>query len=115
MKRRDEKSTARLASQDRLHTEPVHRYRGELGASVYADYVHYRDRARVFSDVLGYDAVVTTLQVRNGGSPSVADGRFVTGNYFRGLGVSAATGRVLAPDDDHEQGPHAVVISASMR
>src|SRR5262245_37004228 len=75
----------------------------------YPDYREYRDSVDVFSH----------LVVRNGGALglSVGGGRteliwreFVTGNYFTGLGVVPAAGRVLTPDDDRVEGAHPVVV-----
>ncbi len=88
---------------------------GTIGASAYPDYLHYRDNARVFLDLFAYDGSVTTLQVRSAGTATDVDCRFVTGNYFRGLGVPAAYGRALGPDDDREQADNAAVISGSLQ
>ncbi len=41
----------------------------------------------------------------------LAMGETVTGNYFQLLGVRAAAGRTLLPDDDQPGAPRAVVIS----
>src|SRR5687768_13325265 len=60
---------------------------GTVGAATYPDYEFYRDNARVFSDLFAYDGSATTLQVRSGGNTSDAGARFVTGNFFRGLGI----------------------------
>ena len=88
---------------------------GTNGAAAYPDYEYYRDNARVFSDLFAYDGTATTLQVRLGSNASDADARFVTGNFFRGLGVVAAYGRALTPDDDREQADNAAVISTSLQ
>ena len=37
-------------------------------------------------------------------------GEAVTGNYFQTLGIDAAIGRTLLPEDDVAPGAHAVVM-----
>src|SRR5687767_15556595 len=85
------------------------------GAAAYPDYEYYRDHARVFSDLFAYDGNATTVQVRSGGNASDVDVRFVTGNFFRGLGVPAAYGRALSPEDDREAADNAAVISSALQ
>jgi predicted permease len=88
---------------------------GDIGAATYADYMYYRDNARVFSDVFGYDGGATMLQLRTEAGTAEVEGRFVTGNFFSALRVAAAHGRMLTPDDDHEHAPSAVMIAPSLR
>src|SRR5688572_11508879 len=88
---------------------------GTNGAAAYPDYEYYRDHARVFSDLFAYDGTATTVQVRSGSTAADADARFVTGNFFRGLGIAAAYGRALTPYDDREQADNAAVISTSLQ
>lgn len=88
---------------------------GDIGAATYADYMYYRDNARAFSDVFGYDGTATVLQLRTDAGPAEVEGRFVSGNFFTGLRVAAVRGRMLTPDDDHEHAPNAVVIAQSLR
>jgi predicted permease len=45
-----------------------------------------------------------------GGLAERADGRVVSGNFFRTLGVSAVLGRVLTPEDDRIPGAHPVCV-----
>jgi macrolide transport system ATP-binding/permease protein len=42
-----------------------------------------------------------------------ADGLYVTGNFFRALGLGAQAGRLLADDDDRFDAPPAVVLSSA--
>ena len=45
------------------------------------------------------------------GSADVASGQFVSGNYFRGLGVGAARGRTLTDEDDRPGAPPVATIT----
>jgi len=75
----------------------------------YPDYRDYRDSAGVFSDLYAYDGV--SVAFSSGGEKSeLIWGELVTGNYFTGLGVAPATGRVLRPDDDRAEGAHPVAV-----
>jgi macrolide transport system ATP-binding/permease protein len=45
------------------------------------------------------------------GQAELADGQFVTGGYFSGLGVPAAVGRAIGPDDDRAGSTPVVMIT----
>lgn len=51
------------------------------------------------------------FNVTGGGTTDAANGQFVSGNYFRGLGVRPLAGRVLAPEDDDRERASAVVLA----
>ena len=51
------------------------------------------------------------LNVVADGSADVASGQYVSGNYFRGLGVGAALGRTLSDDDDRPGAPPVATIT----
>ena len=72
-----------------------------------------RDRNQVFSAVMG-NHLMPDMEVTIDGSKSHAMGELVAGNYFPGLGVGAAIGRVIVPEDDRdaESGPVAVISHA---
>ena len=78
----------------------------------YPDYVDFRRQNAVFQDMLGYSPAIAALKA--GDRSVMALGEVVTGNYFQVLGVSAALGRTLLPDDDRAGAPRAVVISHRM-
>jgi predicted permease len=67
-----------------------------------------RDQNQVFSEMAAYDWVA--LSISTGGEASLGFGQLVSGNYFQTLGVKAAQGRVLAPEDDVTQGAHPVAV-----
>jgi macrolide transport system ATP-binding/permease protein len=45
------------------------------------------------------------------GHAEQASGEYVSGDYFRGLAVPAAAGRVIVPDDDRVGAPPSAVLS----
>ena len=74
----------------------------------YLNYKDYRDRNTVFSGLLAYRFVVTSLS-HNGVNERVW-GFDVSGNYFDVLGVKPALGRGFLPEEDQTAGSHPVVI-----
>ena len=73
----------------------------------YPSFEQVRDRNGVYSSLFGVH-VMPSLDVNNLGS---AAGELVSGNYFQTLGVRAALGRTLLPEDDlaPELSPVAVI------
>src|SRR5690348_5898867 len=51
------------------------------------------------------------LVLSGNGAARIAEGELVTGDYFSTLGVNAAVGRTLRPEDDSPSAPPAVVLS----
>jgi macrolide transport system ATP-binding/permease protein len=79
------------------------------GTSSYADYLDFKARNDTLVDILAYSPMFAGLNV--GERARFALGEVVTGNYFQLLGVRAAVGRTLLPDDDRPGAPRAVVIA----
>jgi predicted permease len=77
--------------------------------SSYPDFKDFRDRNQVFSDMLAYSPAIAA--VKAGDRSVMALGEVVTGNYFSLLGVKAAIGRTLLPEDDRPGAPRTVAIS----
>ncbi|MDQ3013129.1 MAG: ABC transporter permease, partial [Acidobacteriota bacterium] len=79
----------------------------------YEDYLHYRDHGTspsgVFSDLFIHYTTQLSLKERDGLAEMVA-GEMVTGNYFTGLRLDAALGRLLTPEDDVKPGAHPVAV-----
>src|SRR5579872_7153462 len=73
----------------------------------YPNFEEMRRRNDVFSSMFAVH-VMTELEVKNLGG---ATGELVSGNYFQTLGVRAAIGRTLLPEDDRapESNPVAVI------
>jgi predicted permease len=67
-----------------------------------------REQRDVFAEVTAYDWV--PLSLSTGGEAELGFGQLVAGNYFPTLGVKAARGRLLAPEDDLTLGAHPVVV-----
>jgi predicted permease len=74
----------------------------------------WRDRTPVFSDLSAtclLDRFNVTINGPGGGfDPGQVRVELVSGNYFSILGVDAAIGRSLTPDDDRVPGGHAVAV-----
>ncbi|MBV8896407.1 MAG: ABC transporter permease [Acidobacteriaceae bacterium] len=65
----------------------------------YPSYEFLRTNNRVFSTLFGY-AQAGRLNVVIDGQAQLGQGQYVSGNYFSGLGIEPAAGRLIAPDDD---------------
>jgi len=76
----------------------------------YPMYRDFRDRNQVFSGMLGQFPV--TLSVAFGSHTERVEGELVSGNYFDVLGVGAALGRTLVPQDDVKPGGHPLAVLA---
>src|SRR4029453_9846602 len=74
---------------------------------------HLRDQAPEFSELSAFQANTFAIGLRRSGAgvPESFPAQFVTGNYFRMLGVKAAAGRLLQPDDDRPAAPPVAVLS----
>jgi len=64
----------------------------------YPMYRDFRDRSQVFSGVLCRVAAPVSMSFH--GQTERVSGELVSGTYFNVLGVGAAVGRTIAPDDD---------------
>jgi predicted permease len=79
-----------------------------LSAMSHLNWRDLRDQSEVFSHMTAYDWV--PLSVSTGGEARLCFGQLVSGQYFETLGVKAALGRVLAPEDDVTEGAHPVAV-----
>jgi predicted permease len=75
----------------------------------YADYRDLKAQNDVFDDLIGYSPMFGALNLGDRSRKTL--GEIVTGNYFRMLGVGAAAGRTLVPDDDAPGAPRVAMIS----
>ena len=64
----------------------------------------------VFSSIFAYYPT-GKLNVMVNGQAELGSGVFVSGDYFRGLAVSPAAGRLIIPDDDRVGAPAVAVLS----
>jgi predicted permease len=76
--------------------------------SSYPDYVDYRDKNEVFSDVLTYSSI--TASGRTDDQTDLISGSIVSGNFFDALGVRAALGRTFLPEEDTTPNTHPVAV-----
>src|SRR5499427_4085711 len=77
-------------------------------------YKHFRQHTPEFTDLAALQAGNAALGVRREGSQSPVDtrnGEYVSGNFFRTLGVQPWIGRLMTDDDDHEGAPPVAVMS----
>jgi macrolide transport system ATP-binding/permease protein len=73
-----------------------------------------RDNHAIFSSLFAYyPSHKHNVTIK--GQAEIASGEYVSGDYFRGLAVPPATGRLLLPDDDRAGAPPVVVISMRLR
>src|SRR6185436_4837977 len=65
-----------------------------------------------FSDLAGFQANTSMTPFRPPSGETISiPAQFVTGNYFRMLGVTPALGRLLEPGDDVRSAPPVIVLS----
>jgi predicted permease len=72
----------------------------------------FRKSEGVFSSVAGYYGA-GNLNLTIKGQAGLAAGEYVSGEYFSGLGVPAAAGRLIIPADDRAGAPPAVALGFS--
>ncbi len=83
---------------------------GNTGAQFpYRAYKQIRDQNEVLSGLLAWHTLRLTVSVDNQPEPAVA-GQLVSGNYYSVLGVNAALGRTITPDDDRAPGESPVCV-----
>jgi predicted permease len=77
----------------------------------YPAFALFEAESELFAEVFGSQPV-SQLVIDDGEAP-MADGLYVTGNFFRALGLRAQTGRMLLDDDDRFDAAPAVVLSSA--
>jgi predicted permease len=75
----------------------------------YQSYQRMREQQGPLSDIFAFGGV--GLNVNADGQADVANGQAVSGNYYRGLGVQPALGRLLTDDDDKPGATPVAVLS----
>lgn len=76
----------------------------------YTVFTEIRDRTTTFSDLFCFSEL-QQLSVTAQGGAQLVEGQFVSGTFFRGLGVAAILGRTITADDDRSGAPASAVIS----
>jgi predicted permease len=83
---------------------------GQVGAEdlSYADYLEFRDRNTVFSDLAAHSHAWFWMAV--GDESSELEGSLVSSNYFSVLGIEPHMGRFFLPEEDVVPGTHPVTV-----
>ena len=87
---------------------------GDFALFCWEAYRNFREHAPEFVDLAALQAGNANLGVRRAGSQAPVDtrnGEYVSGNFFRTLGVQPWIGRLLTDEDDHEGAPPVAVMS----
>jgi putative ABC transport system permease protein len=87
---------------------------GDFALFSWEAYNHFRANTPEFADLAALQAGNAPLGVRRAGSAAQADtrnGQYVSGNFFRTLGVQPWIGRLMTDADDVEGAPPVAVIS----
>ncbi len=82
------------------------------GTTIYTvshpDYIDFRNRADVFSDLVAWTEVPASVELN--GQVEQAYGMLASGNYFPTLGIRPFLGRFIQPDEDRAPGAGPVVV-----
>jgi macrolide transport system ATP-binding/permease protein len=73
----------------------------------------FRKNDSIFSTVFGYQGA-GDLHLAIGNQAEIANTEYVTGDYFKGLGIPPAAGRLIMADDDRAGAPSVAVISSAL-
>ncbi len=87
---------------------------GDFSLFSWEAYKNFRARTPEFTDLAALQAGNAALGVRRAGSQAQADtrnGEYVSGNFFRTLGVQPWIGRFMTDADDQEGAPAVTVMS----
>ena len=87
---------------------------GDFALFSWEAYKNFRANTAEFADLAALQAGNAQLAVRKAGSPAQADtrnGEYVSGNFFRTLGIQPWMGRMMTDADDVEGAPPVAVIS----
>ncbi len=87
---------------------------GDFSLFSWEAYKNFRTRTPEFTDLAALEAGNAALGVRRAGSQAAADtrnGEYVSGNFFRTLGVQPWIGRLMTDADDQEGAPPVAVMS----
>ena len=87
---------------------------GDFSLFSWEAYKNFRARTPEFVDLAALQAGSAQLAVRRAGSQAPADtrnGEYVSGNFFRTLGIQPWIGRLMTDADDRKGGPPVAVMS----
>src|SRR5437868_5625325 len=87
---------------------------GDFALFSWEAYRNFREHTPEFVELAALQAGNTNLGIRRAGSQAPVDtrnGEYVSGNFFRTLGIQPWIGRLLTDEDDHEGAPPVAVMS----
>jgi putative ABC transport system permease protein len=87
---------------------------GDFSLFSWETYLHFRAHTPEFSDLAALQAGNAPLGVRRAGTQAAADtrnGQYVSGNFFRTLGINPWIGRMTTDADDQQGAPLVAVMS----
>lgn len=87
---------------------------GDFSLFSWEAYRNFRAHTPEFIDLAALQAGTAQLGVRKAGSPAQADtrnGEYVSGNFFRTLGIQPWIGRLMTDADDREGAPPVAIMS----
>jgi macrolide transport system ATP-binding/permease protein len=76
----------------------------------YPAFEFFQKNDSIFSTVFG-NCIAGDLDLTIQGQADIASGEYISGDYFRGLGVRPAAGRLVIADDDRAGAPAIAVVS----
>lgn len=77
----------------------------------YLTFTRFRDHSQTLSSVFAFNPMFAPLNVSVDNDAQTANGQYVSGGYFSGLGVSANLGRIILPEDENPEAQPVAVIS----
>ena len=80
------------------------------GGTSYPDYLDFRDHTRSFAGLVAFTTYTFGFSPKPGVLPQMKLGMFVTGNFFRAMGVEPELGRAFRPDEDQVPRRDTVVV-----
>jgi predicted permease len=84
---------------DGIRTTDAATGRSTSASFSYPTFLRLQEANRTLTELFAFYPL-QQRSVVSGSTAEIASGQYVSGNYFQGLGIGAALGRVISPDDD---------------
>ncbi|MGH9765506.1 MAG: ABC transporter permease, partial [Blastocatellia bacterium] len=93
-------------------TRPDQKTGKVIGSSLtYQQFKRMGEANQTLSDLFAFTPIYNKLNVSTDGQADVASGQFVSGGYYKGLGLPAIVGRTITEEDDKDGAAPVAVIS----